>query len=49
LQNVYLCGASEGLATFILGQVDKVKVREVLRLKTNQQVILSQPVAYPGQ
>ena len=48
-QNVYLWCASEGLATIILGQVDKVKVREVLRLKPNQQVILSQPVAYPGQ
>jgi SagB-type dehydrogenase family enzyme len=48
-QNVYLWCASEGLATIILGQVDKVKVREVLSLKTNQQVILSQPVAYPGQ
>ena len=48
-QNVYLWCASEGLATIILGQVDKVKVREVLKLKANQQVILSQPVAYPGQ
>jgi nitroreductase len=48
-QNVYLWCASEGLATIILGQVDKVKVREVLKLKTNQQVILSQPVAYPGE
>jgi SagB-type dehydrogenase family enzyme len=48
-QNVYLWCASEGLATIIIGQVDKVKVREVLRLKPNQQVILSQPVAYPGQ
>src|SRR4030043_1227050 len=48
-QNVYLWSASDGFATIILGQVDKVKVREVLKLKTNQQVILSQPVAYPGQ
>jgi len=48
-QNVYLWCASEGLATIILGQVDKEKVREVLKLKPNQQVILSQPVAYPGQ
>jgi len=48
-QNVYLYCASEGLATIILGQVDKVKVREVLKLKPNQQIILSQPVAYPGQ
>ena len=48
-QNVYLWCASEDLATIILGQVDKVKVREVLKLKPDQQVILSQPVAYPGQ
>jgi SagB-type dehydrogenase family enzyme len=48
-QNVYLYCASEGLATIILGQVDKTKVREVLKLRPNQQVILSQPVAYPGQ
>ena len=48
-QNVYLWCASEGLATIILGQVDKVKVREILKLKPDQQVILSQPVGYPGQ
>lgn len=47
-QNVYLWSASEGLATIILGQVDKPKVHEVLKLKPAQQVILSQPVAYPG-
>jgi len=46
-QNVYLWCASEGLATIILGQVDKPKVHEVLKLKPAQQVILSQPVAYP--
>jgi len=48
-QNVYLWAASEGLATIILGQVDKPKVHEVLKLKQNQLVILSQPVGYPGQ
>lgn len=48
-QNVYLWCASEGLATIILGQVDKPKVHEVLKLKPAHQVILSQPVAYPGQ
>lgn len=48
-QNVYLCCASEGLATIVLGQVDKVKAHEVLKLRPNQRVILSQPVAYPGQ
>ena len=47
-QNVYLWCASEGLATIILGQVDKPKVHELLKLKPAQQVILSQPVAYPG-
>lgn len=48
-QNVYLWCASEGLATIILGQVDKIKVREVLKLKPDQQVILSQPIGHPGQ
>ena len=48
-QNVYLWCASEGLATIILGQVDKVKVREVLKLKPDQQVILSQPIGSSGQ
>jgi SagB-type dehydrogenase family enzyme len=48
-QNVYLWSASEGFATIILGQVDKLKVHEVLKLKPTQQVILSQPVGYPGQ
>ena len=48
-QNVYLYCASEGLATIVLGQVDKPKVKEVLKLRPNQQVILSQPVAYPEQ
>ena len=48
-QNVYLWSASEGLATIILGQVNKPKVHEVLKLKPAQQVILSQPVGYPGQ
>ena len=48
-QNVYLWCASEGLATIILGQVDKIKVREVLKLRPDQQVILSQPVGHPGQ
>jgi SagB-type dehydrogenase family enzyme len=48
-QNVYLYCASEDLATIVLGQVDKPKVKEVLKLRPNQQVILSQPVAYPEQ
>jgi SagB-type dehydrogenase family enzyme len=47
-QNVYLWCASEGLATIILGQVDKPKAHEIMKLKPAQQVILSQPVAYPG-
>lgn len=47
-QNVYLWCASEGHATIILGQVDKPKVHEVLKLKPAQQVMLSQPVGYPG-
>lgn len=48
-QNVYLWCASEGLATIVRGQIDKVKAKEVLKLRPNQQVILAQTVGYPGE
>lgn len=47
-QNVYLYCASEGLATIVRGQIDKVKAREVLKLRPNQHIILAQTVGYPG-
>lgn len=46
-QNVYLWCASEGLATIVRGQIDKVKAKEVLKLRPGQHVILAQTVGYP--
>jgi SagB-type dehydrogenase family enzyme len=46
-QNVYLCCASEGLGTCVLGQVDKDKAREVFKLRPGQRVVLSQVIGYP--
>jgi len=47
-QNVYLYCASEGLATVVLGQVNRPVVTELLNI-TNGKVILGQPVGYPGE
>ena len=46
-QNVYLFCASEGLATVVLGYVDKPALEKTMRLRPDQKVILSQPVGYP--
>jgi len=46
-QNVYLYCASEGLATVVLGQVNRPAVVELLNI-TNGKVILAQPVGYPA-
>jgi SagB-type dehydrogenase family enzyme len=48
-QNVYLYCASEGLATIVRGQIDKAKAKEVLKLRSNQHVVLAQTVGYPGE
>lgn len=45
-QNVYLYCASEGLATVVLGWVDKDKLARVMKLSDHQKVILTQPVGY---
>lgn len=47
-QNVYLYCASEGLATIVRGQIDKQKMKELLKLRPNQHIILAQTVGYPG-
>jgi nitroreductase len=47
-QNVYLFCASEGLATVVRGLVDRDKLREVLKLRPSQHVVLGQTVGYPG-
>jgi len=46
-QNVYLYCASENLGTVVLGSVDGQKVKEILKLKDDQKVLLSQCVGYP--
>jgi SagB-type dehydrogenase family enzyme len=46
-QNVYLFCASEGLATVVLGWVNKPKLEKAMRLRPDQRIILSQPVGYP--
>jgi nitroreductase len=46
-QNVYLYAASEGLATVVLGNVDKEALAEVLGLGEDQILTFTQPVGYP--
>ncbi len=48
-QNVYLFCASEGLATVVLGWVDKPALEKKMGLREDQKVILTQPVGYPEQ
>ena len=46
-QNVYLFCASEGLATVVLGWVDKPALSKAMNLRGDQRIILTQPVGYP--
>ena len=46
-QNVYLYCASEGLATVVLGSINRDAIMELLNI-TNGKVTLAQPVGYPG-
>ena len=48
-QNVYLYCASEGLATVVLGWVDKPELAKIMKLRPDQKVILTQPVGYPSK
>jgi len=48
-QNVYLYCASEGLATVVIGMVDKPRLQRKMRLRPAQRVILTQPVGYPAK
>jgi len=43
-QNVYLFCASEGLATVVLGWVDKEALAKAMKIRKNQHIILCQPV-----
>ncbi|MBU1913200.1 MAG: nitroreductase family protein [Candidatus Omnitrophica bacterium] len=47
-QNVYLFCASEGLATVVLGSIDKPTLAKIMNLRKDQKIILTQPVGYPG-
>ncbi len=48
-QNVYLFCASERLATVVRGHVDRPTLAKAMRLRSDQRVILSQSVGYPGK
>lgn len=46
-QNVYLFSAANQLATVVLGMVDKEALKEIMDLRDEQHVVLSQPVGFP--
>ena len=46
-QNVYLFCASEGLATVVLGWVDKPALGMAMKLPEHKRIILTQPVGFP--
>ena len=48
-QNVYLYCASEGLATVVLGWVEKDTLAKIMKLRPEQNIILTQPVGYPAK
>lgn len=48
-QNVYLFCASEGLATVVLGWVDKDALARIMGLNEHQKVVLTQPVGFPAE
>lgn len=47
-QNVYLFCASEGLATVVRGMVDRDALAKALNLPSQNKIILTQTVGYPG-
>ena len=46
-ENVYLYCASSGLANVIRAYVDRPVLAEIMKLRPNQKIILSQTVGYP--
>ncbi len=48
-QNVYLFCASEGLATFVRGFVDKPALSKIMRLRKDQKITLAQSVGFPAE
>ncbi len=48
-QNVYLYCASAGLATVVIGMVDREELRNHLPLQERQKIVLTQTVGYPAK
>ncbi len=46
-QNVYLYCASEGLATFVRGLIDKPALSATMKLRKDQKIILAQSIGFP--
>lgn len=46
-ENVYLFCASEGLATVVRGSIDRESLAKAMKLRADQNIILSQSVGYP--
>jgi SagB-type dehydrogenase family enzyme len=46
-QNVYLYCTSEGLNTVVRGLIDKPALAKVMKLRSDQKIILAQSVGYP--
>lgn len=46
-QNVYLVAASEGLATVVLGNVERDALSKTLGLSSTQVLTFTQPIGYP--
>ena len=46
-ENVYLCCASEGLATVVRGLLDRPALAKAISLKDSQRILLAQTVGYP--
>lgn len=47
-QNVYLFAASEGLSTVVVGSLEKEALENMMGLRPEQKVILTQSVGYPA-
>ena len=46
-QNVYLFAASEHLATVVCGMIDREVLAAAMKLRTAQNIILTQPIGHP--
>ncbi len=48
-QNVYLYAASEGLSTVVCAMVDRDALAKAMNLPAGQEIMFTQPVAYPAE